>query len=330
MVLQRLNIQRVLCAVDFSEFSAQAQERAAAIGGWFDAELMLVHAVQPIIGCVPPDGGVPYIAMTTDILTIQQQEARRSLEDAARLLRERGMRVETRVVVDSPATAIAAAAAAWPADLVVMGTHGRAGFAHLLLGSVAERVLRTAPCPVLVVGRETAQSPWSPLFSRILCAVDLTEASERTIDTAFSVAAETQATITMLHVVESLTGNSAAVLGIPETDPASVHSELRNRAAARLLRTVPDATGRYCEISQRIEIGSAWRSIVKVAEELASDVIVVGAHGGWGAGRMFLGSTANQVVRHAHCPVLVVRESNARHAMPQPTLNGPATRLKPA
>jgi nucleotide-binding universal stress UspA family protein len=219
--------------------------------------------------------------------------------------------IETRLVEGDPAGQIRSAAEALPADLVVIGTHGRSGFEHLMLGSVTEKVLRAAPCPVLAVGKEqTAPTP-GPLFRRVLCAVDLTKASERTLDMALSMAEETLARVTLLHVVEGVLGESGPELYRPVPESAVLRRVLVDEAKERLGRVAEPAHS-FCDVSVQVETGAAWRQILRVAEEGYADLIVIGAHAHGAFGRLFLGSTANQVVRHAHCPVLIVRETTAR------------------
>jgi nucleotide-binding universal stress UspA family protein len=188
-----------------------------------------------------------------------------------------------------------------------MGTHGRSGFEHLLLGSAAERVLRTAPCPVLTVREKPLDRLNASLFRRILCAVDLSEASERTLDMALSLAEETLARVTLLHVVEGRLGESGPELYRPVPETARLRRQLVDEAKERLQRAGQRAHG-FCEVSERVEAGSAWRRILGAAEETYADLIVMGAHAHGAVGRVFFGSTANQVVRHATCPVLTVRE----------------------
>jgi nucleotide-binding universal stress UspA family protein len=306
MVPKRLNITHIFCPTDFSSFSEHAMERAAGAASWFGARLTLLHVVPPMMGIGPPDTCVPFVVAPVDLLRVQQEAAVTDLERLAVPIRARGLQVATKVLVGDPSREIEAAAEALPADLIVMGTHGRGGFEHLVMGSVAEKMLRRAPCPVLIVGNDVKPSGRSPLFQRILCAVDLTEASAGTVDMAFSLAEENQAKVTMLHVVESLAGEGNALLGIPE--PEAISSTLVERATAGLWRMMPPAL----HFRERVEIGTAWRTILRVAQESASDLIVLGAHARGGFGRLFLGSTANQVVRHAHCPVLVIREVRAR------------------
>ena len=144
-------------------------------------------------------------------------------------------------------------------------------------------------------------------INRILCPIDLSEASERTLDMALSLAEEAFGRVTLLHVVEGVLGESGPELYRPVPETARLRSELVDRAKEQLQRAAQRAHG-FCAVTERVEAGSAWRQILRVAEESYADLIVMGVHAQGAVGRLFFGSTANQVVRHASCPVLSVRE----------------------
>ena len=142
------SIQHILVALDFSESSRFALEYAELLAKQFGAAIDLVHVVTPLIspmpgGCVPPFINNPGEAHLV--------EARACLENHADELRSRGLSVGTLLVEGSPLESILAQARKRHCDLIVVGTHGRSGMAHILLGSVAENILRAAPCPVLTV-----------------------------------------------------------------------------------------------------------------------------------------------------------------------------------
>ena len=224
-----------------------------------------------------------------------------------------GVAIETRVRRGDVWREIMAEAEELPADLVVMGTHGRSGFEHLLLGSVTEKVVRRATCPVLTVGNLPAPPRVGPLFRRILCAADLTEASAHTIGVALSLAEENQAAVTLLNVIESLPDQASGArlyLAVPEIGP--LRRDLTEQARERLRGAVPDESRDWCEVRERVDVGTAWRAILRAAEETDADLIVMGAHAHGPLGRVFFGSTSSHVVRQAACPVLVVRETKAR------------------
>jgi nucleotide-binding universal stress UspA family protein len=181
----------------------------------------------------------------------------------------------------------------------------------MLLGSVTEKVLRRAPCPVLIVGKVKAASPGGPLFRKILCAADLAT-SGPVIDFALSLAEENQAELTLLNVIESLpseTSGAKLYLAVPEIGP--LRRELTEQSKERLREAVPDEARQWCEVKELVKVGAAWRAILRAAEETSADLIVMGARAHGPIGRMFFGSTTSQVVSHSPCPVLVVRETKA-------------------
>lgn len=135
-------VQRVLWATDLSPVSEGAWRYAVTLAGVFDAEVVLVHAVRPN-------------EAAASLQPIEQELKRRQQQ-----VEGRGLRARCKVVAGPPTEAIVAAAEAEQADLIVMGTRGRTGLPHVLFGSVAEAVIRKAPCPVLAVrmaGRGEAQ-----------------------------------------------------------------------------------------------------------------------------------------------------------------------------
>jgi nucleotide-binding universal stress UspA family protein len=147
-------IRKILIPSDFSDGSERAVEYAELFARSFGAKILLVHAIEPF----------PYSA--TDSLTLVDHSkalatiAASLLENQRKPLLKAGLEVRTRVLIGLPASEILRAAAKEKADLIVMGTHGRSGLGHLLVGSVAEKVVRMAKCPVMTVrGEKGAGGP---------------------------------------------------------------------------------------------------------------------------------------------------------------------------
>lgn len=293
MNANRVQIERILCPTDFSEISSRALQHAIALASRFEAQLSLVHVVP---SAVSPTGGA-YFPATREM----RRQAGEELRGFAALAVQALVRVETDLREGEPWREIQAAAEQLPADLVVMGTHGRGGFENLLLGSVAERVMRRAPCPVLTVG-EAAPEGAPGMFGRILCAADLSESSASTVAFALSLAAEHQAELTLLHVLEGLHLYEDA----PELLP--LRRNLEEVARGQLAAAVPPDAREWCTVHELVTLGRAHREILRVAVEKQADLIVMGTHGHGPMGRMLFGSTSNSVVRAAHCPVLTVRQ----------------------
>ncbi|GIW56698.1 MAG: universal stress protein [Nitrospiraceae bacterium] len=147
-----MQLKKVLVPVDFSKDSLRAAEYARNFAAPFAAQLLLLHVIEPIYYASPAD---MYAASPNLALLIEEQRkaAEAQLERLAKKLSQGGTKVRTLIKSGSPAPVIADTAKRAKADMIIMATHGRTGLAHVLLGSVAERVVRLAPCPVLVVRR---------------------------------------------------------------------------------------------------------------------------------------------------------------------------------
>jgi nucleotide-binding universal stress UspA family protein len=143
-----MEIRQILAPTDFSEFSKQAVTRAFELAHTFGAKLTLLHVIElpayPIEGFVPP-------SMGATLLEDLEQQAERDLAQVLPETSGAKAEVTRQVVVGIPYHKIIEVAAAEKVDLIVMATHGRTGLSHLFMGSVAERVVRTAPCPVLTI-----------------------------------------------------------------------------------------------------------------------------------------------------------------------------------
>ena len=307
----RPQMDRILCPVDFSDFTAPAVEHALRLARWFNARVEVLHVI-PVSAFATAGGGMVDFPQAIQAM---REGATRDLANLVAPLLDEGVPIETKILEGDPWRAIVEAAAAWPADLVVMGTHGRSGLEHLLLGSVTEKVLRRATSPVLTVGHVAPHFRQGPLFRRILCAADLTSSSERTLEAALSLATENDAWITLLHVIASLPGeaDAHAALALPEIGPLRL--TLTELAHTQLRKSVPDAARQFCRVSERVETGTPWSEILRAASELDADLIVMGAHTHGALGRMLFGSTASQIVRRATCPVLVVRETSVKSSV---------------
>jgi nucleotide-binding universal stress UspA family protein len=211
--------------------------------------------------------------------------------------------VDVFVQSGQPARQILSTAKCLPADLLVIGTHGTTGFEHLLLGSVTEKVLRQATCPVLTVpprSRATSKLP----FKRILCPIDFSDPSLAALDFAFSLAREGDADLTILHVFE---WPEEPLTTRPITTP-EYRQALESDIGARLRSLVPEAAREWSRPATRVGHGKAYREIVGIAIEDDCDLIVMGVHGRNALDLMLFGSTTNQVVRRATCPVLTLRQ----------------------
>jgi nucleotide-binding universal stress UspA family protein len=196
------------------------------------------------------------------------------------------------------------------ADLIVMGTHGRGSVKRLLLGSVAERVLRLAGSPVLTVGAASQTVPGAHPFKRILCGIDFSECSLAALAYAMTLAERAEAAITVVNVIEWAPIGYDPLVG-PPTDLAGYRliAEADNRK--RLRQAVEKTNPKQLSVEEVVTFGKPRHEILRIATEQDRDLIVLGIHGRNPIDRMFLGSTAEPVLRHARCPVLTVRTDSA-------------------
>ncbi len=142
-------VRKILVPIDFSHHSQEAIRWAVDLAQRYDAtSLTLVHVIQPIPWPTSPDG---MLAMTGELITQMRDALALALEGARREVAAKGVPVETALLDGVPSTEVVELARRGGFDLIVIGTHGRTGIKHALLGSVAEKVVRKASCPVLTV-----------------------------------------------------------------------------------------------------------------------------------------------------------------------------------
>ena len=297
-------VKRILCPTDSSEFADGALEQAIALGRRYDAEIVCVHVVPTLM---PLEGGLPFV-LPPEYEAQVRQAALAELDRFAEPARAAGVptRVELREASGGVAASIVELAQSLPADLVVMGTHGTGGFERLVLGSVTEKVLRRAPCPVLTVPRRAHEAGHTPhgVFKSILCPLDFGDSSDRALRFAVSLAQESPARLLLLHVLEGSAEGGVRDLShwtVPEYQVL-----LRKEAKERLHATLGPEERERCTVEEVIASGKPYVEILRLAEKRACDLIVMGTHSGALAATLF-GSTAQHVVRAAVCPVITVR-----------------------
>lgn len=145
--MKPLSIKRIVVATDFSDGSDAALEPAFGLARRLDAGLEVVHVLDPSILTAPP--GLGSIALADAPALVEEID--RALAQRAERAQSLGVPCETKVLEGFPSSEIVRHAQKVGADLIIMGTHGRTGLAHVVLGSVAERVVQRATCPVMVV-----------------------------------------------------------------------------------------------------------------------------------------------------------------------------------
>ena len=302
-----MDIKRILCPTDFSDESAHAVELATVVARFYRARIAALHVLSPNFLAAPApltSSRVPAVPETELYRLRQETESRFAAAAQA------GIDVDALVDVGQPVGCILDRAASLPADMIVIGTHGAGGFEHLMIGSVTEKVLRKAACPVMTVpprAQVTSQLP----FKRLLCAVDFSDASLAALRYASSLAQESNAALTILHVLEWPWEEppSPVIEGLPAEQGEALADFRRyceTSARARLESVVPSSRQGSRPPDTEVRHGKPYVQILGAALDHQSDLIVVGVQGRRALDLTLFGSTANQVVRRATCPVLTL------------------------
>jgi nucleotide-binding universal stress UspA family protein len=285
---------KILCPVDFSGGSNAALELATRLAIANGSELVLAHAWQyPGIASTEP-------MMQGRVINLAIEDEKRGLETALEHARKLGAkRVTSTFLEGSPWHQLVDLAKSGGFDLIVMGTAGRTGLKRMLIGSVAEQVVRHSPVSVLVV----RDNPDGPRFDHVLCPVDFSPDSPRIIERAEAFVEPGGTGLDLMHVIEL----PLAAGGDPML--TELVTDVDARATTQLEGYVTDVTGRRTfPIRSEVLTGKPTEMILaKLDEDRTFDLVVVGTHGRTGLKRMVMGSVAEQLVRHAPCSVLVIR-----------------------
>jgi nucleotide-binding universal stress UspA family protein len=256
-----IHLDRVLFPTDGSDCAEHARHHAAYLADRFEAALHVIHVEERDVEL-------------TDVIDIREADVLDDLHDVIRgeeTLVAEPRTQEHRVVHRSAAGGILSYAAEHDANLIVLGTHGRTGVRRLVLGSVAEEVVRRAPVPVMTVGQE-ATAPDEMEEGHLLVPVDFSEQQPRLLAHARELALAYDMTLTLLHVVER--------------------------------ESLPEVYEAYADPP---EPGALAERVEAALDERAADLLAIATHGRSGVERMLMGSVAEKVIRRAPCPVFTVK-----------------------
>jgi nucleotide-binding universal stress UspA family protein len=283
----RISLRNILFPTDFSPASSAALPFALALARIYGSTLLVTHVI-------PPE---PRRQVVTDRLPLQDgrawQEAQHKLAGV----------VQDRSIGDTPCKAlvdqgdladvIPAMISEQKVDLVVLGTHGRRGVSKLVLGSSAEKIYRSAQCPVLTVGPKVHVGAWG--LHRILCPIDVVEDPKPFLHYAFSLAEESQAEFIVLQAVPL----------VPWQHRASVEAQMRSR----LETLIPDEARDWCTPQFLVRWEHPAEAVLLAAAEWEVDLIVMGVRKARAAtlSSHLPWPVASEVVSRAPCPVLTVR-----------------------
>ncbi len=283
-------MKRILVATDFSTHADRALAGAVALAKRFSAELELATSVfvMPFAG-VPAGYGTP-----PDYLRGVREAADQRLGELGARISAEGVPVHQTVLHEDPSSGICALAAEKKVDLIALGTLGRSGLAHVLLGSVAERVARLAPCPVLTAHADVP--PPQPL-RKLVVGTDFSESANAALRFARGLV-EPGGSLVLAHGIPAVMGP-----GDPPTPLPDPHSEAWARREFEKVR--PKLSGVGAELD--LAFGSGDTSVLDAGTRHSADAIVIGTQGRTGLAHVLLGSVAERVIRRAQLPVFSVK-----------------------
>ena len=300
-------MKRVLCAVDLSDLSVELVECAAAIEQWYGGCLTILHVV-PTFDAVERHPGKWFDPVTV-VYSMRRDDVIEPMRQAAAAAGIPDDRVRYEAESGEPGMMIVARALALRADTIVLGTRARRGLDRLL-GSVTDSVLRHAPCDVLTVPPSPSSASGNVRASRIVCGIDFSTQSLHALRATFGLADRIDARVELVHAIEWL-----AEVEPPDDvdfDVSDFRARLVYNAQRRLDALVTDEAPLDRAVRTKVAIGRSHRELLPVATEDHADLIVVGNQGRGGATLPFLGSTVEQIVRAAPCPVLTIRSPHER------------------
>lgn len=293
--------QPIVVGLDFSEGAEAALVRAADLAERFHAGLHLLHASAPVYS---EYGG------------IQPEHSGNSYENRVRAFAERALGgaeavdvIGPKVVIrrgEAPADALVRYADEVEAGLVVVGTHGRRGVTHFLVGSVAAEVVRRSACPVLTVPNAAARTAPGP-NAPVLVPVDVSAPNADALAAARLVAAQFAAPVELVHVLEGNAHHRAIPSLLTLNDTVTAGSATEGLDAGAALRRFVAEAAEEGAVSTHIRRGRPAREIVDRAREVQAGLIVMATHGLTGLDHAIIGSVTERTLRAAPCPVLSLR-----------------------
>jgi len=295
-------IARILYATDFSAASLAAWPCATELARVCRAELVILHVVPPLTA--PPEG-----FFSADVFTRYWEGARDEAEaEISKLVAQaelENLKVRSRVDKGRAAEQIMLAAAEEQVGLVVVGTVGRTGFKQMFLGSVADAVLRLAPCPVVTVG-----PVWAPAarMATLIYPTDFSPTAQEAWAVAEELAIAGGAQLILFHVMPEVPEDPR----VSPSERAKLEAGYRRRAEQSVENLLARSRIPRPQVQTALAHGVAEEQIVNQAVASGAGLIVMGTHGWSGLLRWTVGSIAHRVIRTAPCPVLTVGPQSHR------------------
>ena len=297
-----MKFKKILVPTDLSDNAEQALAYAAQIATKYDGKITLFH----VISLFQDDPNNPAYRFPNyeQVLSTMEETAQERFEKLEHEHKNVPIKKET-VRGISAAEEIISYAQSKKYDLIVMGTHGRTGLSHFLMGSVAENVIRHQPCPVLTIKQVKKEKIVAPKLEKFVVAVDFSNYSKMALVHAIDLAKIFGASLEVLYVIEEQIHPAFFVTG--ETSVLNIIPDLREKSIEALQEYVEKELKEKVEYSTHVREGRAHSEIMHFAEEQNADMIFMATHGLSGLDHFLIGSTTEKVVRKAITPVFTVK-----------------------
>jgi nucleotide-binding universal stress UspA family protein len=298
--IRAIRIETILVPIDFSSASLQTIRWARFIARRTNAAIHLVHVHDFELSLFGTGGPMRKSAKAI------QNCLYRDLKDVAVRHNVPNANARYHILTGHAFQQICELAGKIHADLIVMSTHGRTGWRRVFLGSAAERVVQYAPCPVLIARQSRANQKRALKLKKIVVPIDFSECSAEGLDYALKLARAFGAELSLLHALHIYHYDTPVVV----YTVGELNRFAREGAEERMAELVRSTNFGDVEFETLIKMGrqtgSAARTICHYAERTSADLIVTCTHGRTGLPHVLIGSVAEQIVRYAKAPVLVV------------------------
>jgi len=297
----KVPLKTLICTTDFSDLSNHALQFGIALASELSARLYLCHVIDLTPLAFYGEG-------FSDPLAHERKLTEYAHERLQDLIGDRSIDWEPLILTGHTADEIALIAQDRNADLVISATHARSGLKRFIVGSVTQSLMRTLPCPLLVV-RSPEQghpipSPEHIRFKRILVACDFSSYSSLAVQYGLSLAQEFQSEVNLIHVIEPAVYKDLLRPAMEARE--EYQQDLREELNRKLTEMIPEEAYNWCTPKTTLLAGQPHEELTKYAVVHGVDLIVLGVRGYSLVETLFVGSTTERVVRQAACPVLSV------------------------
>jgi nucleotide-binding universal stress UspA family protein len=299
--------KRILVTLDGSELAGQVLPYATVLAKGLGAKLVLFRAYNPVPDAAYPPSGAAWDRMAELI----KQDAEEYLAATAKSLKPTGLDISTSAKFGYPAQLILDEAQRQPDTLIVMSTHGRSGLVRGVLGSVADRVLRTGSVPVFLV-KSSAKTAKAVKLETVIATLDGSKLAEQVLPHVIGLAKALHLKVVLLSVNEH-PRLAIATDGIPTSPNERIFQELEVWARDYLGKIAANVRSQgISNIEEQVTQGLAAHVIADTARLDPNNFVAMTTHGRSGIGRFLLGSVVDRVVRESESPVLVIRAVDKR------------------